>query len=835
LFRTGDLGRVRPSYVSSHQSSSPERLLEILGREDSQVKVGGFRVELGEIERVIETHPEVVAAVAAVQAGQLVAFVLLKSTSPSSAAAGKEVMPVTTPATTTPEAPQPISSSLSQALAALCASQLPPYMVPRTLAPIAAFPLSGNGKIDRSKLPVLNSGGSSGGGDGSQIGRSLNKSAGSGAFSSTKSQSPLEASVVAVFTQVLGLPSDGPPLDPAASFFALGGDSLSALLLLRQLQQRLGVRLSVAALFADPSPRHIAQQHAAATETLAAAQSLSSSSSSPGFTTDQLLQSTPQQQRQQPQLQLLTLQQGDAERTPLVLVHAAGASALSYRPLVKGLDPRQPVFAVDDASLPDPDAVPFSHRSIRHAAARVVALLKHHRLDYRQHNNNQQQQQQQQEEGQEGESSLLGEGKRLLLGGWSYGGVVAIEVARILGGSPLGNDEAEDNDGVDVNAIEEEKDAGAASASIDLVVLFDSPIRVAEEEKKASEDKEAGEEEGRHEGKEEEEELDVVDAMRALQGPNADEGLIQAAASHFASCTKLLQAHASLTPNSDPLPCPVLSFRPMAVQSTTTTRSSSSDPDRHLHALTNAYWHTLFVGGDHWSMLFAPHTMVLARNLQNFLDLTAFATNATLLVAAAASGGVGEATSQQKQQHHHQHQQHAQQQYSTVQPPQRPVSGPELWPLQHHHHQQELSPPYPPPPLPTSSQEAEDVVAGSSSSPSSSNNKQRAVSLSAAAGLSSFPGTPLVSGGAAANSNGGGNGGGNGFDSGGRGRSDSGAGGTLLGALSYISDYFQADRGPTTAAAAEPAGSAVAPGGGGTKGRDRRTVSFDPGPGRSLM
>lgn len=41
LFRTGDLGRLRP-----------DGLLEILGREDSQVKVNGFRVELGEIEEV---------------------------------------------------------------------------------------------------------------------------------------------------------------------------------------------------------------------------------------------------------------------------------------------------------------------------------------------------------------------------------------------------------------------------------------------------------------------------------------------------------------------------------------------------------------------------------------------------------------------------------------------------------------------------------------------------------------------------------------------------------------------------------------------------------------
>ena len=56
MFRTGDLGRVRPR---GEGDEGDELLIEILGREDSQVKLNGFRVELGEIDSVLEAHERV--------------------------------------------------------------------------------------------------------------------------------------------------------------------------------------------------------------------------------------------------------------------------------------------------------------------------------------------------------------------------------------------------------------------------------------------------------------------------------------------------------------------------------------------------------------------------------------------------------------------------------------------------------------------------------------------------------------------------------------------------------------------------------------------------------
>jgi pyochelin synthetase len=60
-YRTGDRGRFRPYATAPAGSPTP---IEFLGREDSQVKIGGHRVELGEIETVLGSHSAVTAAVA---------------------------------------------------------------------------------------------------------------------------------------------------------------------------------------------------------------------------------------------------------------------------------------------------------------------------------------------------------------------------------------------------------------------------------------------------------------------------------------------------------------------------------------------------------------------------------------------------------------------------------------------------------------------------------------------------------------------------------------------------------------------------------------------------
>ena len=119
LYRTGDMARFLP-----------DGNLEFVGRMDDQIKIRGFRVELGEIEAVLRTLDEVVSA-AVVAAGEearkrLVAFFQ-----------------------TDPDVGEgDLSESLRRELEGL----LPDYMVPSTLCRLETLPRSPNGKIDRKAL-----------------------------------------------------------------------------------------------------------------------------------------------------------------------------------------------------------------------------------------------------------------------------------------------------------------------------------------------------------------------------------------------------------------------------------------------------------------------------------------------------------------------------------------------------------------------------------------------------------------------------------------------------------------------------------------------------------
>ncbi len=131
LYRTGDWGRWLPGGD-----------IEFLGRRDQQVKVHGYRVELGEIEAVLERHAEVQQAVV-VAVGErekrLVAHVVLGA-SEEDFFAERLLVP----------SHQKVTDAA--VLRAFCEKALPAYMVPVQIQIRESLPLNVNGKVDRAAL-----------------------------------------------------------------------------------------------------------------------------------------------------------------------------------------------------------------------------------------------------------------------------------------------------------------------------------------------------------------------------------------------------------------------------------------------------------------------------------------------------------------------------------------------------------------------------------------------------------------------------------------------------------------------------------------------------------
>lgn len=121
LYRTGDLVR----WQSDGQ-------LQFLGRLDQQVKLRGYRIELAEIEAVIREFPEVQDALVLTRRGE-------------GEASERLTAYVVTPAP---------DRFPTDALMTTLRQRLPVYMLPSDITPLTAFPLTANGKVDRSALPI---------------------------------------------------------------------------------------------------------------------------------------------------------------------------------------------------------------------------------------------------------------------------------------------------------------------------------------------------------------------------------------------------------------------------------------------------------------------------------------------------------------------------------------------------------------------------------------------------------------------------------------------------------------------------------------------------------
>ncbi|MFJ2261195.1 amino acid adenylation domain-containing protein, partial [Streptomyces sp. NPDC087844] len=187
--------------------------LDFVGRADDQVKVRGFRVEPGEVEAVLASHPLVRAAVVTVFGDvgdlRLAAYVVA--------------------------ADQGVGVPSVAGLREFVGGRLPAFMVPSVFVELAALPLTVNGKLDRAALP-------------DPVGVRLE----SGVFVAPSGAT--EELLAGVWAQLLGVERVG----ATDNFFELGGHSLLAARVLFRVRDELGVELPLAALFDHPTVRELA-------------------------------------------------------------------------------------------------------------------------------------------------------------------------------------------------------------------------------------------------------------------------------------------------------------------------------------------------------------------------------------------------------------------------------------------------------------------------------------------------------------------------------------------------------------------------------------------------
>ena len=192
LYKTGDLGRFRE-----------DGNLEFLGRMDDQIKIRGYRVEPGEIEACFMKESSITRSLVICREDvpgekRLVAYVQLRDEADADVRGWRERLRRT----------------------------LPDHMVPSAFVPLDSWPLSPNGKMERSRLPALQQ---------------------CEALAAAVSEEPAtstERALARIWSEVLDLDQ----LGIHDNFFDLGCDSISAMRVHGRISEQLGVDIQIATL-----------------------------------------------------------------------------------------------------------------------------------------------------------------------------------------------------------------------------------------------------------------------------------------------------------------------------------------------------------------------------------------------------------------------------------------------------------------------------------------------------------------------------------------------------------------------------------------------------------
>jgi amino acid adenylation domain-containing protein len=364
LYRTGDVVRWRG-----------DGELEFIGRVDGQVKVRGYRIEVGEVEAALLQHEGVnECAVVAVDGGKdvgvrLVAYVVADVAEAGAAGAGGGGEAGAEAVAGVPggegvsggdgmtggegmageaglvagEAGLKVNGEV---LRSYLAGKLPGHMLPWRLVLIDALPLTPNGKVDRRAL----------------AGEKLYGQDEARNFVAARGQ--VEFELCRIWQEVLGVEKVG----VTDNFFELGGHSLMATRMMFRVSEWLGKTVPLSVLFRESTVEKLAAYLGRDVEIAA-------------------------------QGSLVGIQTGGDER-PFFCVHPVGGNVFCYAELARRLGDGQPFYALQSQGL---HGAQETHGSIEEMAAAYIEELR-----------------------------AVQPAGPYLLGGWSMGGVVAFEMARQL-------------------------------------------------------------------------------------------------------------------------------------------------------------------------------------------------------------------------------------------------------------------------------------------------------------------------------------------------------------------------------------------------------------------
>ncbi|KAA8993843.1 amino acid adenylation domain-containing protein [Stenotrophomonas cyclobalanopsidis] len=285
IYRTGDVARWRA-----------DGAVDYLGRSDHQVKLRGLRIELGEIEAALRELP-----------GMDRVQVLLRHDAPGDARLVAYV---------------PSSCADVAMLRSHLATRVPDYMLPSAFVGVDHWPVTANGKLDRTALPKPP--------QQDVVGLSP--------------RTPLERELAELFSRALGREL---PVAVDADFFSLGGDSLSAVHLLLAIEQRWRCDLGLGALFAQPTVAALAARIA-----------------EPPALADHALGP------------VIALATAESAAPPLFVVHPAGGIAWNYRTLARALQPARTVYGLQSPALDPQQAMPSSIEVMANDYVRRIAELQ---------------------------------------------------------------------------------------------------------------------------------------------------------------------------------------------------------------------------------------------------------------------------------------------------------------------------------------------------------------------------------------------------------------------------------------------------------------------------